>query len=159
MSDYCTIVIDNRRFRGEYVCEQASSVDLFMNCYYQVGNQLYTANGFKKYLVDKSDFVIYRRLIPVDGEAVKDLPTSTDEENSSLKYYLVGTYYDGFAVTKTRDRYRFANHSAKFVGVYLDVSDAYSHVVCELEPGQEYYYAGAGPFMLYDGDEEIRGIQ
>nr|WP_260390260.1 hypothetical protein [Ornithobacterium rhinotracheale] len=133
-----------------------------MNCYYQVGNQLYTANGFKKYLVDKSDFVIYRRLIPVDGEAVKDLPNligGYDSDSAILSSYNVGTFYDGFVVTKNKDGYHFRNSTSKFVGVYLDVSDAYSHVVCELEPGQEYHYAGAGPFLLYDAEEEIKGVE
>ncbi|MGV4497681.1 hypothetical protein ACQ1Q7_00550, partial [Ornithobacterium rhinotracheale] len=49
--------------------------------------------------------------------------------------------------------------TSKFVGVYLDVSDAYSHAVCELEPGQEYHYAGTGPFLLYDAEEEIKGVE
>ncbi|MGQ3580619.1 hypothetical protein [Ornithobacterium rhinotracheale] len=161
MSD-CVLVIDNRRFRTEYVCQEVASIDLFVNCYYQVGPYFYTANAFKRYLIDKSDYVIYKRLIPLDGEPVKDLPTFIDgyDSNSAiLSSYPVGTFYDGFVVTKTKDGYYFRNSTSKFVGVYLDVSDPYSNEVCQLESGQEFDYKGSGPFVLYNGDEEIRGIE
>ncbi|MGV4459642.1 hypothetical protein, partial [Ornithobacterium rhinotracheale] len=121
-----------------------------------------TANAFKRYLIDKSDYVIYKRLIPLDGEPVKDLPNFIDgyDSNSAiLLSYNVGTFYDGFVVTKNKNGYHFRNSTSKFVGVYLDVSDAYSHAVCELEPGQEYHYAGTGPFLLYDAEEEIKGVE
>ncbi|MFU2095120.1 hypothetical protein ACLQ9G_11065, partial [Ornithobacterium rhinotracheale] len=84
---------------------------------------------------------------------------STDEENFSLQNYPVGTYYDGFVVTKNKDGYHFRNSTSKIVGVYLDVSDPYSHEVLQLESGQESEYKGSGPFLLYDGDEEIRGVE
>ncbi|MGP6603946.1 hypothetical protein [Ornithobacterium rhinotracheale] len=161
MSD-CIIVIDNRRFRGEYICREVSLIDFFVNCYYQVGDYLYTPNAFKSYLADKSGYVIYRCLIPLDGELVKDLPTFIDGYDSNsqiLSSYPVGNFYDGFVVTKTKDGYYFRNSTSKFVGVYLDVSDPYSHEVLQLESGQESEYKGSGPFLLYDGDEEIRGIE
>ncbi|MGQ2166684.1 hypothetical protein ACT4R9_11650, partial [Ornithobacterium rhinotracheale] len=146
----------------EYVCQEVASIDLFVNCYYQVGPYFYTANAFKRYLIDKSNYVIYKRLIPLDGEPVKDLPNFIDGYDSNsqiLSSYNVGTFYDGFVVTKNKDGYHFRNSTSKFVGVYLDVSDPYSNEVCQLESGQEFDYKGSGPFVLYNGDEEIRGIE
>ncbi|MGV4567253.1 hypothetical protein, partial [Ornithobacterium rhinotracheale] len=131
-------------------------------CYYQVGPYFYTANAFRRYLIDKSDYVIYKRLIPLDGEPVKDLPNligGYDSNSAILSSYNVGTFYDGFVITKNKDGYHFRNSTSKFVGVYLDVSDPYSHEVLQLESGQESEYKGSGPFLLYDGNEEIRGIE
>ncbi|MGV4554057.1 hypothetical protein ACQ1RH_10045, partial [Ornithobacterium rhinotracheale] len=79
----------------------------------------YTANAFKRYLIDKSDYVIYKRLIPLDGEPVKDLPNFIDgyDSNSAiLLSYNVGTFYDGFVVTKNKNGYHFRNSTSKFVG-------------------------------------------
>ncbi|MGV4506744.1 hypothetical protein ACQ1QD_11795, partial [Ornithobacterium rhinotracheale] len=60
-----------------------------------------------------------------------------DSNSAILLSYNVGTFYDGFVVTKNKNGYHFRNSTSKFVGGYLDVSDAYSHAGCELEPGQE----------------------
>ncbi|MGV4451016.1 hypothetical protein ACQ1RC_11845, partial [Ornithobacterium rhinotracheale] len=100
-------------------------------------------------------------MIPLDGEPVKDLPNIIDgyDSNSAiLLSYNVGNYYDVFFVKKNKKGYQFRNSTSKFVWVYLDVSDAYSNAVCELEPGQEYHYAGTGPFLFYDAEEEIKGV-
>ncbi|MGQ2168980.1 hypothetical protein ACT4R3_11610, partial [Ornithobacterium rhinotracheale] len=71
----------------------------------------------------------------MDGEPVKDLPNFIDGYDSNsqiLSSYNVGTFYDGFVVTKNKDGYHFRNSTSKFVGVYLDVSDPYSNEVCQL---------------------------
>ncbi|MGV4459864.1 hypothetical protein ACQ1PO_11745, partial [Ornithobacterium rhinotracheale] len=81
-----------------------------------------------------------------------------DSNSAILLSYNVGTFYDCFVVTKNKNGYNFRNSTSKFVVVYIDVSDAYSNAVCELETGQEYHYAGTGPIMLYDAEEYIKGV-
>ncbi|MGV4546227.1 hypothetical protein, partial [Ornithobacterium rhinotracheale] len=130
------------------------------NCYYRVGSNYFTPASFNAFLKTvKDDYLFFTRLIPLDNQEVKNLIDDSDHDHDILSIHPVGNYLDGFEIKKDVEGYHFFNRTEKYIGVYLDNAGRYGDEITSLNPGQDFKYNGTGPFIIYDGNEEIWGIE
>ncbi|MGP2571547.1 hypothetical protein ACT4R9_11420 [Ornithobacterium rhinotracheale] len=154
MSD-CVLVIDNRKFRTEYVCQEVASIDFFVNCYYKVGNDLYTPARFKRYIQTGVDgHLFFTRLIPLDGLPVKDL-TENDEE------VIFSEVFNGVdcQISRGGDIFNFQSSNSRNIKVFRLEKGGRNFLIGEIPPFSFFTWRNESSeyplaLRLFDGNTE-----